>query len=620
MGQRGLVQPGNIDLRRRPEVLNQDGTVSTVRSMSINVDGREVLIPTVVRDRVVSDEEAIREYQRTGKHLGVFDTPQNATAYAEQLHNDYAAGRLKGKPMPADPKQTEAYLRTLNTSDRARAAAFDAVHNMDDAAAQRVLAQLPFSDDVKAELWDIRAGATVSGGSAPQPANPADFTEQTVPEGSAASRLIGGAAKYLNPVTMAQGLYGAVRHPVDTYGAMVDASAQQFGKASDAAQQGRYIEAAGHVGAGTIPFVGPAAAGAGERIASGDYAGGAGEAVGILAPALVGGAARGRVAQQARAGAPATLERAAVDQVAQRVLAPGNVKFKGKAQAVAPEVLKRGMKGGRDELAQAADEGMETAGQSIDDAIAAGGGPQSGVVVDPIIRQLQNRVDDLTVNGRPIPGAEGRVAGLQGRIDYLQRVSRQRRGMARAGQPVTNPRAVSFDELRRIRDEQYRLADEVKAYQRMGNHAMSDEGFAARETGSAIRGELANLSPELAAANADYAFFKTLGDVLDPAQGRPKVSAPAAGITGGAATSGAVAGHLVGPKAAFVLSVVRPWIQKVRSEPAWQLADAQSKMRLAEAIRNGDVPTAQKLMVRIGGVGVATSPNGSRTDTAPAMP
>jgi hypothetical protein len=87
------VVPGNIDLFARPAVKNADGTTSTVRSMSFEEDGREVLIPTVVGDSVVSDEEAIAEYRRTGQHLGIFATAEDATAYAKQLHEEYAAGK-----------------------------------------------------------------------------------------------------------------------------------------------------------------------------------------------------------------------------------------------------------------------------------------------------------------------------------------------------------------------------------------------------------------------------------------------------------------------------------------------------------------------------------------------
>lgn len=85
-----LIEAGNIDLLNRPVVKNADGTISTVRSMSFSPDGRvEILIPTVSDDgRVMADDEAIDAFYRSGKHLGVFRSPEAATAYAERLHQD----------------------------------------------------------------------------------------------------------------------------------------------------------------------------------------------------------------------------------------------------------------------------------------------------------------------------------------------------------------------------------------------------------------------------------------------------------------------------------------------------------------------------------------------------
>lgn len=84
----GMLERGNIDLTKRPQVKNDDGSISTVRSMSVNIDGQEVLIPTVIGDKVVSDDEAVDHYMKTGEHLGKFKTPKDATAYAQALHRE----------------------------------------------------------------------------------------------------------------------------------------------------------------------------------------------------------------------------------------------------------------------------------------------------------------------------------------------------------------------------------------------------------------------------------------------------------------------------------------------------------------------------------------------------
>ncbi len=87
----GLVETGNIDLNNRPVVKNDDGSISTVRSMSINEDGVEVLIPTISPSgTVLTDEGAVELYRSTGKHLGKFKSAKEADAYAQTLHSAQA--------------------------------------------------------------------------------------------------------------------------------------------------------------------------------------------------------------------------------------------------------------------------------------------------------------------------------------------------------------------------------------------------------------------------------------------------------------------------------------------------------------------------------------------------
>ncbi|MCZ3377420.1 transglycosylase SLT domain-containing protein [Rhizobium sp. AG207R] len=87
----GMISKGNIDLAARPVVKNDDGTISTVRSMSFNEDGKEILVPTVSPDgKILSDQEAIDLYHQTGQNLGVFKNSDAADAYATALHDAQA--------------------------------------------------------------------------------------------------------------------------------------------------------------------------------------------------------------------------------------------------------------------------------------------------------------------------------------------------------------------------------------------------------------------------------------------------------------------------------------------------------------------------------------------------
>lgn len=89
---RGVIEEGNIDLSNRPRVQNPDGSISTVRSMSFNSDGKEILVPTVSPEgKNMTPDEAIAEYRKTGKHLGIFKDEKSANAYAEALHKQQAA-------------------------------------------------------------------------------------------------------------------------------------------------------------------------------------------------------------------------------------------------------------------------------------------------------------------------------------------------------------------------------------------------------------------------------------------------------------------------------------------------------------------------------------------------
>lgn len=86
----GLRTQGNLDLNMRPQVRNPDGSISTVRTITITTPHGAILLPTVINGQVVSNEDAIAYWQQTGQHLGIFDTEDNANAYAQALHQAQA--------------------------------------------------------------------------------------------------------------------------------------------------------------------------------------------------------------------------------------------------------------------------------------------------------------------------------------------------------------------------------------------------------------------------------------------------------------------------------------------------------------------------------------------------
>lgn len=107
----GRPEQGNIDLFDRPKVPNPKGGTSTVYSMSFQDEdeqsprfGQEVLVPRADEGRILSEDEARKKYYKTGHHLGAFRTPDEATAYAKQLHDDYERGKYEMRPAVSHKK------------------------------------------------------------------------------------------------------------------------------------------------------------------------------------------------------------------------------------------------------------------------------------------------------------------------------------------------------------------------------------------------------------------------------------------------------------------------------------------------------------------------------------
>lgn len=88
----GQLAQGNIDLHHRPVVHNPDGSISTVRSITVTGDnGQAMLLPTVSpQGTILSNPDAVALWQRSGQNLGTFANEDVADRYAQDLHRAQA--------------------------------------------------------------------------------------------------------------------------------------------------------------------------------------------------------------------------------------------------------------------------------------------------------------------------------------------------------------------------------------------------------------------------------------------------------------------------------------------------------------------------------------------------
>lgn len=86
------IEEGNISLDDRPVIKNKDGSISTLRTISVGFDDGAYLIPTIAPDGTqLTNEEAIELFKETGKHLGKFISTEAADRYARKLSVEQGA-------------------------------------------------------------------------------------------------------------------------------------------------------------------------------------------------------------------------------------------------------------------------------------------------------------------------------------------------------------------------------------------------------------------------------------------------------------------------------------------------------------------------------------------------
>lgn len=360
----------------------------------------------------------------------------------------------------------------------------------------------------------------------------------------------------------------------DIVGSASAASQEQFEKGNTV----------GGIGA-AVPIIGPPAAQAGEEIGSGNVAAGLGHAAGLLVPF----AAKGTAGALRPAAEPI---RNLARRNYSRALGATTKPLKQLAeQKVVPELLER-------RVTAATRKGFERKARA-----------GTAVAADALEEALD----------RVPPGTKVKTARI---AQDMEALAQERLVEGRGGQPIaTDPTAVknlrdlggqaagldpAFENVRRYRQQ---LDKDVTAGNKAHGRTLTEGTVidAKREASNSTRAALARAAPDVAKANKEFTFWKSLEDIL--AETNLRTSSQAAPLGESLMEAGAVAGALgsggsVGKAAAA--GAVGKAIKKAWNSTGRRTLTAAQEAKLADLISSGQMEEAAGL-VRTFGMGSAAS-------------
>lgn len=174
VGNIGQYGAGNIDLYDRPQYRNANGSISTVDSTSYNIDGQEVLLPTVWNRNGTpyhssNDEEILQRYRDTGEYLGKFSTVEEANDYAEKLHLEqqerYPSSSLpaeRGSKHKSGKEISQSIVRNEDAAKRIGATVRATAQNLGANASGFLAALVSAAEEMDKEYRDAKEKAGVT--------------------------------------------------------------------------------------------------------------------------------------------------------------------------------------------------------------------------------------------------------------------------------------------------------------------------------------------------------------------------------------------------------------------------------------------------------------------------
>lgn len=298
-------------------------------------------------------------------------------------------------------------------------------------------------------------------------------------------------------------------------------------------------------------------------------------------------------------------------------------RFKAMGQRIAPEMLRRGIRGSRAQVAEQAATAAENAGQAIDGALQQFGARKVGTTA--VVDALETAKDAFRTT-RELTPIEALRAGhaemLNGRLTFKGHATMNANGMVEL--PVVfEPRAVRqldslqsvirqlgpdarVDQMVAIRRAWDKVVSQAGGFQHRAPGAIgmplkdTTEAWAKREGAGAIRKLLDAEVPELTALNKEFAFWKNLDDVLSQTMQRTGPHGPGliSAVKEGAGQAVGAAAH-GGLGTAFAVGKLAKLLDSAFRSPRWQLASAQMKDRLAHSLMNNRSGEAAAILARL---------------------
>jgi hypothetical protein len=503
-------------------------------------------------------------------------------------------------------------LRKAPLTNAQRADVWDAYAQATDADdfARRAMS-LKVPDNVKADLWDMKASAapkTPAVETPAAPARPATTGEKIGGMTGTAVDVAIGAVKGLGNTAFGLGKLVRDYTPVGRISDAIlpgafDQRPEEITPANTAQRVGFTAEQVGEFfvpgGAATKAVQVPKAAGitlaqTGSPVDAG--------VSGTLTAAVPGANTIAKVSKAVKAGA---------EKSSAQALGATKEWAKTEAAKLAPEMLKRGVKGSREAMLEQAKAQTKVITSAMDDVIADAA--ERGTIVDGRVAResIQAARKALTVPSNTGAGPAIPIEGTQAAIAKLDRLDKF---VEKLGP------AIPIEQAQRVKVAWDKIVSKAGLYGPKATSSATDnaEAWAIREAASSFRKLIAEASPDLATLNKEYAFWGGLKNVLKETQKRTQSQGGGlvSGITG---STGAAAGFASGDsmgdslEKALIGGVAGRQVVKVIQSPWFRTSvSAPLKHALADALASGNTGRIMAALSKI----TASVPAQVRTATA----